>query len=123
MSTNADHLAERVLARRHQLDMSQLDVWQAGGPSNTKLTEIENGRLQTLTPVTARRLDLGLKWERGSARRVWEGGEPSPLKVADDLDELRQRVAASSLSDERKAEILAAIDAQRAGNGRERGSA
>lgn len=56
--------------------MSQLDVWQLGGPSNTTLTEIENGRVEKLTPRTARKLDAGLLWEPGSARNVWNGGEP-----------------------------------------------
>lgn len=124
MSTNADRLAEKVRARRAQLDLSQLDVWQAGGPSNTTLTEIENGRLENLTRTTAKRLDIGLKWEAGSARQVWEGGEPTPLRtMPDDLEELRQRVVASSLTDERKAEMLAVIEAQRTTRQAERGSA
>ena len=124
MSTNADRLAQAVRARRAQLDLSQLDVWQAGGPSNTTLTEIENGRVEALTRTTAKRLDLGLKWEPGSARRVWEGGEPAPLRTApDDLSELEQRVRASTtLTDERRAAMLALIEAQRS-NQADRGSA
>lgn len=78
MSSKAEHLAHHVRARREQLDLSQMDVWMSGGPSNTTLTEIENGRLTNLTRTTARKLDVGLKWEAGSAKAVWEGGEPTP---------------------------------------------
>lgn len=113
MSTNAERLAQRVRARRDELDLSQLDVWQAGGPSNTTLTEIENGRTERLTRTTARKLDAGLQWEPGSAKRIWEGGEPRPLgpsPVGDDLDDLRRRVEdAAFLSPEDKAEILAKL--------------
>jgi transcriptional regulator with XRE-family HTH domain len=111
MTTNAARLAQAVRARREQLDLSQLDVGQAGGPSNTTLTEIENGRVEKLSRTTARKLDVGLQWEPGSAKRAWEGGEPTPLRPTRDLEDLRRRVqAAEFLSDEQKAEILASID-------------
>lgn len=75
MSTNtpAERLAEAVKARREQLHMNQLQVQDAGGPSNTLQTAIENGRLSNLTPRTARKVDAGLMWEKGSAMRIWEG--------------------------------------------------
>lgn len=76
MSSNSQRLGEYVLARRAALDVTQLDVWQAGGPSNTTLSDIENGRLENLTRTTARKLDQGLGWVPGSARSVWDGGEP-----------------------------------------------
>lgn len=80
MSTNAQRLADAVLARRRELDVTQLEVWQAGGPSNTTLTAIEKGAQASLPRSTARKLDKGLQWEDGSARRVWDGtGEPIPL--------------------------------------------
>lgn len=79
MSSNADRLAAEVLSRRKELDLTQLDVWQAGGPSNTTLTKIESGGIDDLTRTTARKLDEGLQWERGSARAVWDGGKPTPL--------------------------------------------
>lgn len=79
MSSTGQRLGQIVLARRTELDLSQMDVWQAGGPSNTTLTEVENGRLERLTRTTAKRLDTGLKWEPGSARTVWDGGDPTPL--------------------------------------------
>lgn len=78
MSTNAERFGEIVKARREELDLTQLDVWQAGGPSNTKLTEIENGRLRDLSRVVAKRLDEALHWEAGSAKRAYKGGDPIP---------------------------------------------
>lgn len=122
MSTNAERLAHWVRTRRADLDLSQLDVWQAGGPSNTTLTEIENGRVERLTRTTARKLDAGLRWEPGSAKRTWEGGEPSPLyessptPAGEDLATLRHQIAqAPFLSPEEKAELLATIDRKQGG--------
>jgi hypothetical protein len=80
MSTEgARRLARAVKARRAELEVTQYDVWQAGGPSNTTLTKIEAGHLESLTRKTARNLDAALEWEPGSAKRVWAGGEPIPL--------------------------------------------
>lgn len=81
MSSNAQRFGEVVLQRRQALDLNQLEVQKAGGPSNTKQTEIENGRLVDLTPSTAKKVDAGLRWLPGSARDVWNGGEPIPLEV------------------------------------------
>lgn len=118
MSTNegpppagAERLRWYVLRRRNdELDLSQMEVWQAGGPSNTTLTKIENGHLEKLERVTARRLDTGLRWEPGSARRVWDGGEPKPLVTnhAEDLADLRRRILESdALTPEQKTRTLA----------------
>lgn len=121
MSTNARRLAQAVRKRREQLDLSQIDVWQAGGPSNTTLTEIENARLEKLTPVTARRLDIGMRWERGSARLVWEdGGDPIPIQpVRDDpRDRLRRQILeADYLTAEEKHHLLSALATPSASGG------
>ena len=58
--------------------MTQLDLWSAGGPSNSTLTNVESGVGQP-SPSTLRKLDAGLRWRPGSARRVLEGGEPTPI--------------------------------------------
>lgn len=106
-STAARNLAKWVVARRDELDLSQLDVWQAGGPSNTTLTEIENGRIASLTRTTARKLDAGLRWEAGSAKRVWEGGEP--VALGGENDGLIARVLDSSLPEDLKRHIVETI--------------
>lgn len=113
MSSNADRLARAVVQRRESLDVSQLTVWQAGGPSNTKLTEIENGRLEKLTASTARKLDQGLLWEPGSARRVWEGGDPVALvRRGSRRDEawLQDRINEADISADLRRRLLAALD-------------
>lgn len=81
MSSNTQRLGEAVLARRHELELTQLEVWNSGGPSNTTLTTIENGQQTSLSRATARKLDKGLQWVEGSAKRVWEGGDPVPLEA------------------------------------------
>lgn len=119
MSSNADRLAAAVRTRRDELDLSQLEVWQSGGPSNSTLTEIENGRIETLTRTTARKLDAALKWAAGSAKAVWEGtGEAVPavegldttdarwlaglIEKADLADDTRRRLLAELEEDERR---------------------
>lgn len=84
MSSPAERLAAAVKARReNELRLNQLEVAGRGGPSNSKLTEIENGRLAQLTPSTERKLDKGLGWLDGSARRVWNGtGDAIPIPPA-----------------------------------------
>lgn len=79
MSANAERFGRIALERREELDLTQMDVWQAGGPSNTTQTKIENGQLARLTRTTARKLDKGLQWVDGSARTTWNGGDPTPL--------------------------------------------
>lgn len=105
MPANAERLGAAVRQRRIELEMSQLDVWQNGGPSNTTLTDIENDRTTNLTRTTAKKLDRGLTWPEGTARRIWDGDqETGPT--------LREQVAAADLSDEAKAQILAVLDAE-----------
>lgn len=86
MSTNDgqahQRLAHAVLSRRTELGFSQIDVWRRGGPSNTTLTNIENGRQERLSNTTARRLDKGLMWMPGSAMGIWTKAEPpEPIKT------------------------------------------
>lgn len=111
MSSNAQHLGEHVLRRRAQLEASQLDIHGNGGPSNTTLTQIENGLLNDLTRTTAKKLDEGLLWEPGSARRVWEGGEPTPLGPRRrDEQWLRERIDEAEISAAVRRRLLAALD-------------
>ncbi len=76
MPEDIARLGRYVIARRDQLDMNQLEVSNAGGPSNSTLTGIENGIATAVASSTLRKLDLALRWERGSARDVLSGGEP-----------------------------------------------
>lgn len=60
--------------------MSQIDVWKAGGPSNSVMTGLEGGAARSVSAKTLAKLDAALQWEPGSARRVYEdGGEPTEV--------------------------------------------
>lgn len=72
-------LGEHVSARRRELGLSQLDVWKAGGPSNSTLTGLENGTAKTVSSSTLKKLDHSLSWESGSALRILNGGSPQEL--------------------------------------------
>ena len=110
MSTNAENLGRCVKARRMELELTQLEVWMAGGPSNSTLTKIEKGGLEGLEWATARKLDKGLRWREGSAKAVWLGGEPTPLEpIAPPLEvvaDFAAKVEASNLDPATKAHIL-----------------
>lgn len=115
MSTNAQRFGQIVLARRLELDLNQLEVHDAGGPSNSTLTHIEKGRLEDLTRATARKLDKGLRWQPGSARDVWNGGDAIPLDGRpayrrDDLAELRHAIGAADVDDALRRRLLDVID-------------
>lgn len=82
MSQNVARLGEYVEARRRALGMSQIDVWKAGGPSNSTLTGIESGTSAKVSPSTLRKLDSALGWTEGSAGRTLNGGEPTLVETS-----------------------------------------
>lgn len=122
-SPAAFRLGLAVLQRRKDLALNQLEVGQAGGPSNSMLTDIENGRLATLTPSTARKLDTGLQWEPGTARKIWDGDQVTnagiwvfePDGSVRDLEHLPNgeelRAALEAASAERPGEVYQALRA------------
>lgn len=81
-------LGQIVRARREELDLRQDELADRGGPSTTTMTKIENGTGEP-APVTLRKLDVGLRWERGSARRVLRGGDPTPLAAPSETEDAR----------------------------------
>lgn len=120
MSSNHDdhrlpeavRLGEYVLARRDELQVSQIEVSRAGGPSNTTLTKIESGHLANLERATARKLDKGLGWQPGSARRVWEGGEPLSIAATSEprgREWLRGRIDEAEIPAGLRARLLAVL--------------
>lgn len=123
MSSNAERFGLIVRTRREHLDLNQLEVGDAGGPSNTKLTEIENGRLGDLSPNIAKKLDKGLKWEPGSARRAWLGGEPVALEAVYEpsLQDAIAEVQASGISEATKRYIIEGLKARQANRATEAG--
>ncbi|WP_319028490.1 helix-turn-helix transcriptional regulator [Dietzia sp. PP-33] len=79
MTNDWPRLAEAVRNRRLALRMSQLDVAHAGGPSDTTVSKIENQTGKNFAAATVNKLDRALEWEAGSAARVLDGGDPTPL--------------------------------------------
>jgi hypothetical protein len=78
MATDGDwhRVAEYVIDRRTDLDMTQADVHAAGGPSTATLRLIEGGLQDRYQPAILARLERVLGWERGSIRAIRKGGEP-----------------------------------------------
>ena len=76
------NLAKHVSKRRLDLDLTQVQVWERGGPSNSTLTAIEAARPPAPSRSTLRKLDKALNWEEGSARRCLLGGYPIELEHA-----------------------------------------
>jgi len=96
MATDVKRLARHVRERREQLGLSQEEVANRGGPSDTTLGKIENG-LGSFARQTLEKLDVGLDWRVGSARRVLEGGDPQladPADVAQDAETMARGRAA-----------------------------
>lgn len=78
-----ERFARIVKARRDALGLNQEQVSANGGPSSTTFTNIENLRWRPGRAQTLQRLDIGLRWEPGSAARVlYEGGDPTPQETA-----------------------------------------
>lgn len=80
--TNESYDLERfgriLRARREELGIQQEDLDRFGGPSSTTLSQLERG-ITRPSPKTLRKLDTGLRWVSGSARRTLEGGDPEVL--------------------------------------------
>lgn len=86
-------LGQAVEARRRYLGLSQIDVWQAGGPSNSTLTRIENGEGDAPSAATLRKLDTALEWGAGTSAAILAGIDPDRVYRAgaafDQIESLR----------------------------------
>ena len=78
-ASNRVRFGRIVRERREALGMTQDDVTAAGGPSDTTQTRIERAEGSEPTATTRNRFDHALRWEAGSASRVWAGGHPTLL--------------------------------------------
>lgn len=106
------NLAAHVLRRRKELALSHVEVGELGGPSTTKMTQIENSIGPTPSTATLKKLDVALEWVSGSARRALLGGDPVPLAGdQSDVDDLRLRIIrARGLTDEQRIAMLRALE-------------
>jgi hypothetical protein len=71
-----------VIDRRLELGLSQQQVQDSGGPSTTKLREIENHRTEVLSRALRRGLERALHWVPGSVDRVLAGELPQSIPGA-----------------------------------------
>lgn len=74
-STGIGALGRAVRERREFLRYTQDDVPRHGGPSNTKVSELEQGKSSTVSNAVLRKLDKALQWEDGTAAAILAGGE------------------------------------------------
>lgn len=79
---------QQVRARREELGLTQAQVREAGGPSDTTLTKIESGEGPAPSRATLRKLEQALHWAEGSALTTLGGGEPVPDLQAERLRKL-----------------------------------
>lgn len=81
MSSQAQRFAQVVLDAFAEFGHTTDElVHRAGGPSSTYMTGLrkasEDGQMKEPRSDTYRRIEAAAGWRRGSAKRVWEGGEP-----------------------------------------------
>jgi len=75
-------LAEFTRERRVELGLTQEDVRAAGGPSTATMRLIEGALQERYQLSTLRDLERALRWGRGSAASILDGGEPAAMDVA-----------------------------------------
>lgn len=71
-----ERLGREVARRREQLNLTQVDVAQRGGPSVATLTAIENNRSGRLSKRLRQSLEKAIEWEPGSVDAVLSGQAP-----------------------------------------------
>ena len=106
---DAERLRSYIEDRIKLLGLTNDKIAAAGGPSTTKMSQLRKASPTPPRGDVYDKLDRGLYWKPGSARRVaLFGGEPSPLPVGLDLAEALAEVDASNLSDTVRRKVLEA---------------
>lgn len=75
MERNLARLGQTVKKRRESLGLTQAEVADRGGPSDTTLGGLESGTASAVSLATLRKLDRALEWSEGSAKTVLDGGD------------------------------------------------
>lgn len=58
--------------------LTDVRIYDRGGPANTTMTKVRNGELATPLPKTLEKFDDGLGWKKGSAYALlWRGEQPT----------------------------------------------
>ena len=75
--TRRRRLADEMDNRRRQLGLRWQDVADAGDLSLKTLYSARQPDGAAIAPLTQRKIEIGLRWEHGSVRRILdEGGDP-----------------------------------------------
>ncbi|MEU9516822.1 hypothetical protein [Micromonospora sp. NPDC048169] len=82
-------LGALVRQRRDELDMTQSQVQENGGPSPALIRSIESGRARTVSRSKRRDLERALGWRMGSIDDILEGGEPAPASEPVDIPNIK----------------------------------
>lgn len=83
--TNRERLGRALLARRHELGLTQEDVEHVGGPTPPTVSDYEKGRIPSKPwHRTLSGFDAALEWEPGSCAAVLNGGDPTPVAKGHD---------------------------------------
>lgn len=78
MSLEGERFCDAVMSRAMELGRrTDALLAAAGGPSTTTMTKLRQGDYRPRHD-TMEKFDTALKWEPGSAWRVWNGGAPTP---------------------------------------------
>lgn len=84
MSEDLQRLARIVKERREKLNLSQMDVWKKrGGPSSTKMGQIEDAQEPAPSESTRKKLERALEWAPGSVASILAGGSPLDRSTAE----------------------------------------
>lgn len=78
MAENWNRLGELVKQRRDELDLTQAQVQERGGPSPALIRSLETGRASSMSRSKRRDLERSLKWRIGSVDDILQGGDPAP---------------------------------------------
>lgn len=76
-------LADAVKQRRVDLRLSQEEMQARGGPSTTKMSQIEAAKPPYPRGATQRRLEQALGWAAGSVDKVIAGGVPEFVRASE----------------------------------------
>lgn len=107
MDADWERLADMVRRRREALGLTQVQLAERTGLTDTTIGNLEGGRRFKRVPASVPAVEQGLGWAPGSARVVLAGGEPTLIaEVADSmpLDERYRRI--ESVSPEQLSEAV-----------------
>ncbi|AJA43344.1 LamD-like protein [Mycobacterium phage Sbash] len=104
---NNRHFASQVRETMTRLGLTQANVTERGGPSDTTLRKIIDGEPVGISTATLQKLDTAFGWEPGSAAATLAGGEPITSGVIRGRDgQIIQRYRAIGGADQEDLEQL-----------------